>query len=75
MRPGELLWIGIRPTRKDPMLKANSALLIASKGIKGDHCDTQQNGPRQVTLIAAEDMTAVASFLGKGEVAPEAIQS
>ena len=74
MRPGKLSWIGLRPSREMPMLAPNSATLISGRGVKGDHYDTRQNGPRQVTLIAIEDMAAMASFLGKEDIAPELLR-
>ncbi len=70
MQPGLLAWIGLRPSRKAPMQIANSAVLTASRGIEGDHYDTQRNGPRQVTIIAAEDIAAIAAFLGKESINP-----
>src|SRR5688572_18089109 len=42
-----------------------SATLVAGRGIEGDHYDSRRNGPRQVTLIAEEDLGAMASFLGQ----------
>jgi MOSC domain-containing protein YiiM len=63
--PGRLARIGLRPSREVPMVTANSAVMIMGRGIKGDHYDTRQNGARQVTLIAIEDIAAIASFLGK----------
>ena len=63
--PGRLAWIGLRPAREMPMLTPNLAVMISGRGIKGDHYDTRQNGARQVTLIAFEDIAAIASFLGK----------
>ena len=44
------------------------------RGIKGDHYDTRQNGARQVTLIAIEDIAAIASFLGKEGIGPELLR-
>jgi MOSC domain-containing protein YiiM len=71
MRPGRLEWIGLRPARRSPVLTPDSAKLIAGHGLEGDHYDTQRNGPRQVTLIAAEDLAATAAFLGMSEISPE----
>lgn len=68
VRPGELTWIGIRPVRREPQLAVPSARLIAAKGIEGDHYETRTNGARQVTLIAAEDLAAIAAFLGRDDV-------
>lgn len=69
--PSRLAWIGLRPSREVPMVTANSAVMIMGRGIKGDHYDTRQNGARQVTLIAIEDIAAIASFLGKEGIGPE----
>jgi MOSC domain-containing protein YiiM len=70
MRPGQLAWIGLRPGRRAPVLAPDSAILIAGRGIEGDHYDTKRDGPRQVTLIAEEDLAAIGAFLGLAEVAP-----
>jgi len=74
MRAGDLVWIGLRPSRKAAMLMPDSALLVAAQGIEGDRYRTQRDGPRQVTLIAAEDIAAIASFLGRKEVAAELLR-
>jgi MOSC domain-containing protein YiiM len=74
MRPGRLDWIGVRPARKVPIEARTSANLSAGHGIDGDHYDTNRDGPRQVTLIAAEDIVAIAAFLGLPEVAPELLR-
>jgi len=74
MRPGRLEWIGLRPARRAPVLTLASATLIAAHGIEGDRYRTESNGKRQVTLIAAEDMAAIAVFLGAEEVAPECLR-
>ena len=72
--PGRLAWIGLRPSREVPMVTANSAVMIMGRGIKGDHYDTRQNGARQVTLIAFEDIAAIASFLGKEGITPDLLR-
>jgi MOSC domain-containing protein YiiM len=74
MRPGRLEWVGLRPARRSPVLAPVSAKLIAGRGIEGDHYDTKRNGPRQITLIAIEDLAAMAAFLGMAEVAPELLR-
>jgi MOSC domain-containing protein YiiM len=74
MRPGQLTWIGLRLARMAPMLSRPSAILIAGRGIEGDHYDTRRDGPRQVTLIAMEDLAATAAFLGIAEVAPDRLR-
>jgi MOSC domain-containing protein YiiM len=71
IRPGELAWIGLRPARMAPVRTADSARLVAARGIEGDRYNSKRNGARQVTLIAIEDLTAIAAFLGKPEIAPQ----
>lgn len=58
------------------MLQPPSARLIARSGIEGDRFKTTRNGERQVTLIASEDIAAIASFLRRdvGEVPPEILR-
>jgi MOSC domain-containing protein YiiM len=71
MRPGEVVWIGLRPARQARVMAAASARLVAGRGIEADHYDSARNGPRQVTLIASEDLAAIAAFLGEADIAPE----
>ncbi len=56
------------------MLTPDRALLIAAHGIEGDRYRTERDGPRQVTLIGAEDIAAIASFLGREKVEPELLR-
>jgi MOSC domain-containing protein YiiM len=74
MRPGHLAWIGLRPARRAPVVSRDSAILTTARGIEGDHYDTRRDGPRQVTLIAMEDLAAIAAFIGVAEVAPELVR-
>ncbi len=72
MRAGEVAWIGLRPARAAPVQSKTSALLVAEKGIEGDRYSSGRG--RQVTLIAAEDLAAIAAFLGQAEIAPELLR-
>jgi MOSC domain-containing protein YiiM len=74
MRPGRLQWIGVRPGRRFPVDVRGSAKLVAGHGVEGDHYDTNRDGPRQVTLIAIEDLAAIAAFLGLAEISPELLR-
>ena len=74
MRPGTLVWIGVRPGRHEPVLPQTSAMLIAGRGIEGDRYKTKRDGGRQVTLIAAEGLVAIASYLGRDAVDPDLIR-
>lgn len=51
-----------------------SALLIAARGIDGDHYQTSRDGARQVTVISAEEIAGIASYLGRDVVPPEILR-
>lgn len=70
-RPGELVWIGLRPTPRSAVISVESARLVAKVGIEGDRYASKRDGKRQVTLIAAEDIAAISSFLGRESIAPD----
>lgn len=72
--PGRLVWIGLRPERQAPLATPVSARLVAALGIGGDHYQTSRNGARQITLIASEDIAAIAAFLGRDRVEPELLR-
>lgn len=67
-RHGRVEWIGIRPERRAPLATVAQAEAIAGYGLAGDHYASKNNGKRQVTLIQAEHLEAVAKILGKPEV-------
>lgn len=70
MRPGRVVWIGLRPARRVPMLAVESAQLDAENGLVGDHYSSRTGGARHVTLIQAEHLAAIASHLGREDLAP-----
>lgn len=74
MRPGVVAWIGVRPTRGAPMSPQDAIELIASQGIAGDRYKTRNNGGRQVTLIEAEGLVAIAAYMGESAIAPERLR-
>jgi MOSC domain-containing protein YiiM len=47
---------------------------IAGYGLAGDHYASKSNGKRQVTLIQAEHMEAVAKLLGRPGVSPDQVR-
>lgn len=57
--PGRVEWIGVRPARRAPVEVVDEVLAIDG-GLAGDH---YAGGKRQVTLIQAEHLAAVASIL------------
>ena len=74
MRPGAVRWIGLRPERRQPMLAVPSASLQPGVGLVGDHWQGRPEGSRQVTLLAAEDLAAIAGFLGRDAAMPEELR-
>ena len=70
-RAGRVEWIGVRPERRAPLTSITQVEAIAGYGLAGDHYASKSNGNRQVTLIQAEHLEAVAKLLGKPEVRPE----
>lgn len=74
MRPGRLAWIGLRTVRRGPVSVVESAAVSPEAGLVGDRYGGRAGGKRQVTLIAREDLAALAGFLGRDEVSPVALR-
>lgn len=65
-QPGNVDWVGVRPERRTEM-SACTLVEITQEGLIGDH---GRPGKRAVTLIQAEHLAAIGSYLGRGAVAP-----
>ena len=65
IRPGRVTWIGVRPARKAPLVSLDVASITREAGLVGDHYSGRPGGKRQVTLIQAEDLAAIAGYLGR----------
>jgi MOSC domain-containing protein YiiM len=70
MSPGRVIWMGVRPARREPLVTVESMIVEAGKGIVGDRYKTSTNGPRQVTLIQGEDLDAIASYMKRESIDP-----
>ncbi|MDR6831430.1 MOSC domain-containing protein YiiM [Bosea sp. BE271] len=70
VRAGHVVWLGVRPHRRGAMLTLPSANFDATNGIVGDRY-TRAAGPRQVTLVQAEHLAAIASHLGRPQIMPD----
>lgn len=66
---GRVEWIGLRPRTKAALEVVTSALLTVEQGLGGDHY-RGSSGKRQVTLIQAEHLDAVAHLLGVDRIDP-----
>jgi len=73
-RAGRVEWIGIRQERRAPVAAMEEVEAIAGCGLAGDHYASKTNGKRQVTLIQAEHLEAVAKLLGKSAVRADGLR-
>ena len=67
---GTLAWIGVRPARSAPLQALKTVEALTDQGLAGDHYSGKPGSKRQVTLIQAEHITAVASMLHIPEIDP-----
>ena len=71
--PGRLDAIYLRPARREPVIQVDSASAWVDRGLEGDraaHPSIRRTGinKRQITLIQAEHLPAVAAFTQLGKV-------
>ena len=69
-RAGRIEWIGLRSARAEPMHETDRAVAIADRGLEGDRAARRAGHRRQVTLVQAEHLGAVAGLLQKDTVMP-----
>jgi MOSC domain-containing protein YiiM len=68
---GEVLWIGLRTGQRQPVEVVEGAEAVPGNGLVGDRFRGRgEESKRQVTLIQAEHLAAVGSFLGSGPIDP-----
>ncbi|MCG8668883.1 MAG: MOSC domain-containing protein [Pseudomonadales bacterium] len=68
---GRVEWIGVRPERKAPVIQVTETVALEDRGLKGDRSALKaSNSGRQVTLISAEDIQALATTLGRNTIDP-----
>ena len=68
---GEVLWIGLRPGHRLPVQVVEGAEAVVGNGLVGDRFRGRgAESQRQVTLIQAEHLVAVGSFLGGAAIDP-----
>jgi MOSC domain-containing protein YiiM len=63
-------WIGLRPRYRAPVEAVPAADAVAGFGLTGDHRATRGGSARQITLIQAEHLVAVAGILGREAIEP-----
>ena len=69
-KDGKIEWIGIRPERKAELAEVEKIEVSPQTGLEGDHYQGR-SGKRQVTLIQAEHLQAVAALLNKDTIDPK----
>jgi MOSC domain-containing protein YiiM len=67
---GSVTWIGIRPQRRQALLPLQEVAAIANRHLAGDHYAGKPGSKRQVSLIQAEHLEAVASYMGLEKLDP-----
>lgn len=68
-KPGKLVWIGIRPEKRGPVLALEQVEATSEKGLNGDHY-RGSSGKRQLTLIQHEHLQTIGSFLTREPIDP-----
>jgi MOSC domain-containing protein YiiM len=69
-RAGTLEWIGLRPCSRAAVEAVEATEAIKGRGLTGDHAALRPGRKRQVTLIQAEHLVAMARLLGRDTVDP-----
>ncbi len=71
---GRVQWIGVRPSRGEPMTELESVLIGLDKGLEGDRFGGRAGNPRQVTLIQQEHLAVIAACLGLESISPSLLR-
>lgn len=66
---GRVQWIGVRPGRREPMLTPTQILVDTKQGIVGDRY-AGRSGKRHLTLMQAEHLPVIASYVGQDSLEP-----
>jgi len=69
-KPGIIEKVNVRSKRLNPVTAVDQIMALKNIGLEGDHYSFA-GGDRQVTLIQAEHLEAMASILGVKSIAPE----
>ena len=67
---GKVTWIGLRPGREVPVKEVTQTEAMPGKGLEGDRFSGSPTSARQVTLIQAEHISAMASLLKIESLSP-----
>ncbi|MFA5985486.1 MAG: MOSC domain-containing protein [Methylococcaceae bacterium] len=70
--PGELVWIGLRPAKSQPMLSVAEVFADKNSGLTGDRY-RGRDAKRQVTLLQWEHLAVLTALTGK-TLSPELLR-
>lgn len=70
VKPGKVVWISVRPERRSPVKPLTEVDAILNRGLAGDHYKGTPSSTRHVTLIQAEHLAAVSSFMSISDLDP-----
>ncbi len=65
VRPGRVVWLGLRPARHAPMVAPGTLELAPGIGVVGDHYSSRTGAARGITLIEQEQLAAIFAYLGR----------
>jgi MOSC domain-containing protein YiiM len=71
---GHVEWIGIRPSRDEPMIALENVQILLGKGLDGDRFSGSADNPRQVTLIQQEHLAVIADCLHSKPIPPSLLR-
>jgi MOSC domain-containing protein YiiM len=67
---GTVEWIGLRPAPRQPLVEVPEAYARIGTGLDGDRYKGKPESKRQVSLIQAEHLAAIGSYLGQEPIDP-----
>lgn len=67
---GEVIWIGLRTATRQEIEIVEETYARIGTGLDGDRYKGNADSKRQVTLIQAEHLAAIGSYLGRGIINP-----
>lgn len=71
---GLLEWIGVRPSRTEPMETLQSVEVCLESGLIGDRFAGKAGAKRQVTFIQKEHLPVIQAILGSDEINPASLR-
>jgi len=71
---GKIEWIGLRTTKSKEIIQVDTAEALFDHGLVGDKSAQKTGSKRQITLIQAEYLPVMESFLQKKKVLPEILR-